>query len=183
MTIAKGGGGSVPVHYYVDDSHYFITAATYQHRPLLTPDIKDRLAALLKEVYSELGWELLHWVILDTHYHLLAHSRRGRDLTRIINKTHSKAAGWINQARAPADRGAKSWYNYWDYCPRNEDDYQVRLCYLLYNPVKHGYVTDLKDWPWSSFHQLYREKGRDQMAADFVRYREFRALNLPEDGF
>ena len=181
MTAFRGGGGSVPVHYYVDHSRYFITAATYQHRPLLTPDIKDRLALLLQQVYAEYGWELLHWVILDTHYHLLAQSRRGRDLTRIINKTHSQAAGWINQARVPAERGAKSWHNYWDYCPRNEHDYQVRLCYLLYNPVKHGYVTDLKDWPWSSFHQRYREQGRDQIAADFVRYREFRALNLPED--
>ena len=26
--------------------------------------------------------------------------------------------------------------------------------YLHYNPVKHGYVTQVKDWPYSSFHDL-----------------------------
>ncbi|MNR54272.1 hypothetical protein D3C85_1744300 [compost metagenome] len=29
--------------------------------------------------------------------------------------------------------------------------------YLHWNPVKHGLVTRVHDWPWSSFHRLVRE--------------------------
>lgn len=29
--------------------------------------------------------------------------------------------------------------------------------YLLYNPVKHGLVERVADWPYSSFHRLVRE--------------------------
>ncbi|MEK0363155.1 hypothetical protein V6943_12180 [Pseudomonas sp. CBC3] len=29
--------------------------------------------------------------------------------------------------------------------------------YLHWNPVKHGLVTQVGDWPWSSFHRLVRE--------------------------
>jgi len=25
--------------------------------------------------------------------------------------------------------------------------------YIHYNPVKHGHVRQLADWPWSSFHR------------------------------
>ncbi|MEX4490699.1 hypothetical protein MY579_05210 [Haemophilus influenzae] len=27
------------------------------------------------------------------------------------------------------------------------------LDYIYYNPVKHGYVEVVKDWPYSSFHR------------------------------
>ena len=28
--------------------------------------------------------------------------------------------------------------------------------YIHYNPVKHGYVTMVADWPYSSFHRSVR---------------------------
>ncbi len=35
--------------------------------------------------------------------------------------------------------------------PRNSRDY------VHYNPVKHGLVEDVEDWPWSSYHRWARE--------------------------
>lgn len=42
---------------------------------------------------------------------------------------------------------------YWEHCIRDEEDYQNHLDYIHFNPVKHGYVQAVKDWPYSSFHQ------------------------------
>jgi putative transposase len=28
--------------------------------------------------------------------------------------------------------------------------------YIHYNPVKHGWATTVKDWPYSSFHRLVK---------------------------
>ena len=41
---------------------------------------------------------------------------------------------------------------------RDEGDYECHVDYLHYNPVKHGYVTRVEDWPYSSFRR-YVERG------------------------
>lgn len=63
--------------------------------------------------------------------------------------------------------GKTVWWNYWDYCPRNERDYYQHLNYMLYNPVKHGYVADLKDYKWSSFHALLDDLARKGLPNSF----------------
>ena len=42
---------------------------------------------------------------------------------------------------------------YWDHAIRNETDLARHVDYIHYNPVKHGYVTQVCDWPYSSFHR------------------------------
>lgn len=174
----KSHGFATPRHSYVDDTPYFITAATYQHRRLLNDEIKTLLQQLLQEVFTEYSWRLDHWVILDNHYHLLATSRHGRDLPKIINKIHALSSQRI---RCLTPLPKQVWYNYWDYCPRNQREYDVRLCYLLSNPFKHGYVEGLKDWCWSSFHQLFKREGGEALRERFREYRAYRELVLPED--
>ncbi|MNW16429.1 hypothetical protein D3C71_2152730 [compost metagenome] len=46
---------------------------------------------------------------------------------------------------------------FWEHRIRDEEDYQRHMDYLHWNPVKHGLVTRVHDWPWSSFHRLVRE--------------------------
>lgn len=41
---------------------------------------------------------------------------------------------------------------YWEHLIRDERDYQRHFDYIHYNPLKHGHVQLLADWPWSSFH-------------------------------
>ena len=112
------------------------------------------------------------------NYHLLATSRRGEDMPAIMRKLHSVSARDIHAATRCA---LPVWWNYWDYCPRDERDYFVRLNYLLYNPVKHGYVADLKDYPYSSFHERLQNLGREALAGQFRAYPEFRSLDIEDD--
>jgi hypothetical protein len=72
------------------------------------------------------------------------------------------------------------WWNYWDYCPRDEADYYIRLNYLLANPVKHGLVANLTDYPYSSFSAILMEVGREQLAQQFRAYPEYKTLQLAE---
>jgi hypothetical protein len=41
---------------------------------------------------------------------------------------------------------------------RNTDarDYERHVDYIHYNPVKHGHVTRVEDWPYSSFQRYVR---------------------------
>jgi len=170
-----------PNHLFIDDMPYFITGAIYLKRHLLAKDdLKTELLTLIRQTFQAKGWQLHHWVILNNHYHLLGMSRKGRDLTNIIREIHSKSAQWIRQT---TQCETPVWWNYWDYCPRDEQDYLIRLNYLLTNPVKHGYVNDLHDYPFSSFHNLFNHVGKETLVKQFHDYSEYRDLKIEEDNF
>jgi putative transposase len=57
----------------------------------------------------------------------------------------------------PSERGI--WQRrFWEHVIRDERDYELHVDYLHYNPVKHGHVTRVADWPYSSFHR-YVQRG------------------------
>ena len=45
---------------------------------------------------------------------------------------------------------------FWEHMIRNEADYARHVEYCYINPVKHGLVTRVRDWPHSSFHRDVR---------------------------
>jgi len=42
---------------------------------------------------------------------------------------------------------------FWEHHVRNEQDFAGCVQYCWVNPVKHGLVSDVKDWPYSSWHR------------------------------
>ena len=39
---------------------------------------------------------------------------------------------------------------------RDEHDFARHMDYIYFNPVKHGHVSCVADWPFSSFHRMVR---------------------------
>ena len=46
---------------------------------------------------------------------------------------------------------------FWEHTIRDERDYAAHADYVHINPVKHGLVKRVVDWPHSSFHRLVRQ--------------------------
>ncbi|MCC6922398.1 MAG: transposase [Nitrosomonas sp.] len=42
---------------------------------------------------------------------------------------------------------------FWEHLIRDETDYRQHMDYIHWNPVKHGWVRCVKEWPHSSFHR------------------------------
>ena len=42
---------------------------------------------------------------------------------------------------------------YWEHLIRDEEDYARHVDYIHWNPVKHGWAKQVKDWPYSCFHK------------------------------
>ncbi len=42
---------------------------------------------------------------------------------------------------------------FWEHTIRDDRDYAAHVDYVHFNPVKHGLVCDVRDWPYSSFHR------------------------------
>jgi len=54
--------------------------------------------------------------------------------------------------KAAGERGI--WQrHYWEHVIRDDLDYQCHVDYVHVNPLKHGYVKCVEDWPYSTFYQ------------------------------
>ena len=158
-----------PTHLFIDNQVYFITAACYNKRHLLEKDsIKIFLLDTIRDLSNRVNWKFDNWVILKNHYHFSIKSHKGVDLSYLMGNVHRKTAKFIREQTGFS--GKTVWWNYWDYCPRGEIDYFQHLNYMLYNPIKHGYVEDLKDYDWSSFQVLFDELGKNCLLQRFKHY-------------
>jgi putative transposase len=54
---------------------------------------------------------------------------------------------------------------YWEHTIRNEIDFERHVDYVHFNPVKHGLVRRVCEWPYSSFHVHVR---RGLLPADWA---------------
>ena len=48
---------------------------------------------------------------------------------------------------------------YWEHLMRDETDFARHVDYIHWNPVKHGLVARVVDWPYSTFHRFVRDGG------------------------
>ena len=147
-----------PRHIYLDNTVYFITASIYRKANYLALEPKKSyLLAKIREVLVKFGYRLYAWVILNNHYHILFKSRRGEDLRRVIGSIHGSSSRCFNEL--DNKQGRRIWQSYWDKCIRDKDDFYRHFNYIHHNPVKHGYVAQMEDYPFSSFKYWLERKG------------------------
>ncbi len=149
-----------PPHLYREDSKYFITATTYKkNHYFITDESKQILLDSILKTFSKFNWIVEDWVILDNHYHLMVEVKDNpKDLSNIIRNIHRYTAIEVKKHNKLAKHAEKIWYNYWDTCITFEKSYWPRLNYIWFNPVKHGYVNDPKDWKFGSYYFRVRRE-------------------------
>jgi putative transposase len=139
-----------PLHLFVPDTIYMVTASTFKKQHIFDSLVKlQQLQNKLFEVVGAYGWELQAWALFADHYHFVAHSPEdGVSLKRLIQRFHSQSARLANQIdRLP---GRRVWFQYWDNCLTYERSYYARLNYVHNNPVKHGIVSTAEEYPFCS---------------------------------
>jgi putative transposase len=67
-----------------------------------------------------------------------------------------RAGRCAGSSRSPSRRRtgeAEVWQRrFWEHRIRDVEDFRHHVDYIHFNPVKHGFVTSLAEWEWSSFH-------------------------------
>ncbi len=93
-------------------------------------------------------------VILPEHLHCILTLPIGDDdfsgRWRMIKKTFSKQlpkTEYLSYTRIKRHER-----RFWEHTIRDEKDYCQHIDYIHYNPVKHGWVNKVIDWPYSSLH-------------------------------
>ncbi|NER21054.1 MAG: transposase [Symploca sp. SIO1C2] len=166
--LQKGYPSHSPPHPITNSSHYLITATCYEHKHRLnTSQRRQQLLDRLFETFIRENIEILAWVILTNHYHLLTTTVNFPWLSREIRLIHGRFARQWNQEDGVT---GKFWYSYSDRAIRSETHYYRVINYIHFNPVKHKSVSSPYDWQESSVHWYLQEKGRDWLRNCWVKY-------------
>jgi putative transposase len=130
---------------------WFFTLATHNRRPYFTD---DALRARLRHAVACTQWlrpfEVRAFVVLPDHLHMIwslpkgdpDYSGRWRLIKRQVQDTMNVPL-WQPHVSEHAVANAR--------------DYARRFDYIHGNPVRHGLVRHLHDWPHSSFHRCVLE--------------------------
>lgn len=158
-----------PPHIYLDNTWYVISAATRGRLKLLhSAQAKTLVRDQLRAFTEKFGLSLAAWVILDNHYHVLIKSQQGARLPHFFRQLHGRISFDLNQR--DGTRGRQVWHNYWNTCIRTEADYWLRFNYIHHNPVKHGYVANMRDWLFSSYGFYLHTKGEEWLSDALRQY-------------
>jgi putative transposase len=137
---------------------YFFTVNLLDRRTDLLVAHIDVLRDAVRRVRLRAPFHIDAWVVLPDHMHCLWTLPEGDDdfprRWYAIKRAFSVALPALEQ-RSPSmarrsERGV--WQRrYWEHAIRDERDYANHVDYVHFNPVKHGLVSNVADWPYSSF--------------------------------
>jgi putative transposase len=142
-------------------TYFFTVALTDRKRDWLVRHI-NLLRLAFRRAKRERPFTIDAIVVLPEHLHCVWTLPPGdADYShrwRLIKARFSKD---LLLAGAPIHQSAKGEYNvwqrrFWEHTVRDEADLLAHVDYIHYNPVKHGPVTRVSDWPYSSFHRCVR---------------------------
>ena len=153
------------MHYrrvYQSGARYFFTVVTENRQALLIENI-ERLRAAFRLGMSRYPFEIEAIVVLPDHIHTIWRLPEGdADFSKRWMVIKRKFSAGLQSAVVSDSKLKKRekgiWQRrFWEHCIRNEEDWRRHIDYIHFNPVKHGYVSNPQDWPYSSFNQAIRK--------------------------
>ena len=148
----------------------FVPGGTYA----LTLALKDRRSDLLvrhigtlraswQDVLRTQPFETVAAVVMSDHLHLVMTLPEGCDdfpvRVRLLKPGFTRR--FPEAVKSEGREGQRDvWQErYWEHAIRDADDLAAHVDYVHSNPVKHGFVGDPDDWPFSTWHRWKREYG------------------------
>jgi putative transposase len=155
---------------YVPGGSFFFTVVTERRAGILANDrARDCLREAIRHCRHHLPFHVDALVVLPDHIHTIwtmppedgDYSKRWGIIKKHFTQNWLALSGIEQPVTASRLRYRRRgiWQRrFWEHALRDERDYQNHFDYLHYNPVKHGLVNNISDWPYSSFHH-WVEKG------------------------
>jgi putative transposase len=148
---------------FLSGGSFFFTVNLAERRLRLLTAHVGTLRRAFRDVRRRHSFDLQAIVILPDHLHVVWTLPKGDpDFAlrwRLIKTIFSHALPLDEPVSASrAGKGERSiWQRrYWEHTLRDEGDLSRHLDYIHFNPVKHGHVKRVKDWPYSSFHRMVK---------------------------
>lgn len=140
-----------------------LTAHGVDDQPIFRCEL-DRydFLAHLRRTTERVGWRVVAWCLLDTHYHLLvvvgpAAEPRVSWGMQVLNSVYARAFN-----RRHRRRGHVFGERFTDTLVASESHLAAATAYVLANPVAAGLVSRVEDWRWAGDDRLVPRTGKPQ---------------------
>ncbi len=148
---------------------YFFTVVAYRRQSILCePAIRGALREAIESVRARRPFAIDAWVLLPDHLHCIwtlpqddaDFSGRWLQIKRQVSlrcRDGYRHARLLTASREKHRESTVWQRRFWEHQIRDDADFARHVDYIHYNPVKHGYVTAVADWPYSTFHRHIRD--------------------------
>ena len=147
---------------------FLFTVVTYRRRHIFDQSMgRQILREVVREVRTRYPFKIDAWVLLPEHMHCiwtLPEESSDFSIRWNLIKSHFSrrtkslfhVEGWMNDSRQK-HREVTIWQRrFWEHQNFDEEEYQVYMDYIHFNPVKHKLVERVVDWPFSTFHRYVK---------------------------
>jgi putative transposase len=148
---------------FLSGGSFFFTVNLADRRLRLLTAHVGTLRRAFRDVRRRHPFDLQAIVVLPDHLHAVWTLPEGdSDFAlrwRLIKTIFSHALSLDERVSASrAGKGERGiWQRrYWEHTLRDEGDLARHVDYIHFNPVKHGHVKRVMDWPYSSFHRMVK---------------------------
>ena len=148
---------------FIPGGSWFFTVNLLDRRQTLLVDHIEVLREAVAATRRSHVFKIDAFVVLPDHLHAIWSLPEGdSDFStrwRLIKNRFARALPKLEPLSAVRlarnERGI--WQRrFWEHLIRDEADYSRHVEYCYINPLKHGLVTCVSDWPYSSFHRDVR---------------------------
>jgi putative transposase len=145
---------------------YFFTVNTFRRQPILTaPRVRLCLHEAIIRARRTRPFRIDAWVLLPDHLHCIwtlppedgDFSSRWGFIKRFVSQPCKDTMGVATERLSASRRRRKEtgiWQRwFWEHAIRDPEDFNRHVDYIHWNPVKHGHVQRVGEWPYSTFHR------------------------------
>jgi putative transposase len=155
---------------YVPGGTYFLTLVTHERKPLFEAESsRELLRRALRHVKEKRPFTIEAMVLLPDHLHCIwtlpkeddDYSTRVRQVKECYTREFLKMGGMEGATTTSRLRKAERavWQRrFWEHTCIDQDDLNRCIDYIHWNPVKHGLVAQVRDYPWSTFHRFVEQE-------------------------
>ena len=142
---------------------YFFTVTLQDRSSTLLVEHITELRAAFRQAKARMPFQVDAIVVLPEHIHAILTLPAGDDnyssRWRLIKSLFTQK---LLKKGVPLAANGRGEYNlwqrrFWEHTIRDDEDMNNHINYVHSNPVKHGLVESVADWPHSSFHQYVRK--------------------------
>jgi putative transposase len=148
---------------FIAGGTFFFTVILADRRSSILVDHIASLRAAFRQTRRERPFAIDAIVVLPDHVHTIMtmppedadFSGRWRRIKGLFTRDVVRSGLSIARDR----RGEFDLWQrrFWEHTVRDDGDFARHVDYIHYNPVKHGLVTQVNNWPHSSFHRYVRQ--------------------------
>jgi len=148
---------------------WFFTVVTWKRQRLLEQlPIRQALRRAITLTRHNYPFAIDACVLLPDHLHCIwtlptgdaDYSIRWSMIKRLTSQRVRRfLAGDPHMTRSQCSRRELALWQrrYWEHRIRNVKEFRQYVDYIHWNPVKHGMVKHVADWPWSTFHRFVQQ--------------------------